>query len=506
MGAEELQALATAAVDAATHAGASYADIRIAERHLLSVREVFDPNLNPNVRIDSTIAYGVRTLVDGIWAFQHGTVPSLDAVTGSARQAVATARNYKGLTKQLVELTPSPAATGTWTTPIQIDPFTVPIEEQYSRLVALGMATGRTPGASYTARGMDGISFTWTREHRVFASSQGSLTRQTFYRAVPDVVIAAFRGLSYGRTGLPMEQSWLPNFGPVSAGYEAVLVPSLQDDFKALGEEAVRLASLPRRVFEVGRYPVVMDGGTIGALMSHAIGSAMELDRVLGNESGDATGTFLSPPESILGTPVFSPLVNVRASRALPTLLAAQWDDEGVVPEDYTVVKDGRVVDYHTHRDSAPALRDWYAQRQQPLRSHGCAVALDADQPVSVRAPHLTMTAGDASLDALIGGISRGLLVLTTGRVSMVQQMAGGSMGRAILYEIERGRVVRRAVDAGLQFSTRTLWKNLTVLGDRSTVQTRYTELVKGQPWIPMPHGTTAPAGFFKECDVIALT
>jgi TldD protein len=144
----------------------------------------------------------------------------------------------------------------------------------------------------------------------------------------------------------------------------------------------------------VGKYPVVMDGWVLGVLIGETVGIALELDRVQGDES-DATGTsYLAPPEQILGKTVINPLLNLTADRAMPHLQAVKWDDDGVEPEAYALVKDGVVVDYHTNRQTAPALASWYQARGQPLRSHGCAVAQYADDPVTVGMPHLTVAPG----------------------------------------------------------------------------------------------------------------
>src|SRR5688572_18816192 len=59
----DLRMLATTAVDAATHAGAAFADIRVGEQHVLDILAV--GATDPVVRIQSTITYGIRVLVDG---------------------------------------------------------------------------------------------------------------------------------------------------------------------------------------------------------------------------------------------------------------------------------------------------------------------------------------------------------------------------------------------------------------------------------------------------------
>ena len=118
------------------------------------------------------------------------------------------------------------------------------------------------------------------------------------------------------------------------------------------------------------RYDVVVDARVMAQLVGRTIGVAAELDRVLGFEANAGGTSYLAPPAEMLGTFQLGPeLLNVRANRSRPEGLATiRWDDEGVEPEEYDVIRDGVLVDYHTTRDLAGELRDWYAARGRPAR------------------------------------------------------------------------------------------------------------------------------------------
>jgi len=247
---------------------------------------------------------------------------------------------------------------------------------------------------------------------------------------------------------------------------------------------------------------------TFGSALTQTMGQALELDRVLGYEA-DASGTsYLTPPDEFLGTPIASPLLTVTANRAMPSVSAVKWDDEGVESHEFPVVTEGRLVDYCTSRQTAPSLHAIYERNGVPMRSHACAVAPAAGDAVLVRVPHLTVAPAtqSASIDDLCADVTRGLLVRWKYYFSIDQQFSSATLTSGIvgvLLEIEKGKVVRRVEGNGLQFSTRRFWKSLTALGDSSTMGNGFSTADKGQPWQSITQSATAPAGFFKDVDVV---
>jgi TldD protein len=488
----DLRALATTAVDAARNAGASYADIRLAEQTMLRVVRV--GNLDPNTDIGVRFTYGLRVRVDGAWAFAYGTRPTSDAIAASARDAVATARGYARLMKPHDELVPAAVVTGTWDTPITLDPFTVPLRDQGALLDAYLNAANRVRHGS-----MEFPGFHWSRETRVFSSSEGTLTVQTLRRSEPEIRTSG--GIGMGKVFLRISGL----YGKLG-GYETVTAAGLQDEIKRTTEDAVRIASLPRREADVGRYPVVFDGITLGAALGRTIGVGLELDRVLGDEADASGSSYLSPPNDMLGTEIVSPLLTVTANRAMPAVSAVKWDDEGVEPQAYSLITQGRLVDYHTSRQTAPALQAWYARNDRPLRSNGCAVAFDAEDPVLVRTPHLTVTpeTKTANIEDLYKDLPRGILVRNASYMATDQQLSSCNLFHGVMLEIERGKIVRRVDGNGLQFGTSKFWKSLIALGDSSTVQSIVIKPMKGQPWVEAAQSTSAPAALFKDVNVIS--
>jgi TldD protein len=432
-------------------------------------------------------------LVDGTWAFAYGTTPTTGAIAKAARDAVAIARGYARIATKRVELAPAPVATGEWSTPMQLDPFAVPLRDQFALLGAYLDASARVLDAATM-----GLQFQWRRETRVFASTDGALTTQILRKSDPEVTVAGGSGM--GTVSLvPMGVS------AGVGGYETVAVARFQEELERVALEAVRLSRLPRRPLEAGRYPVVFDGFTFGAAFGSTVGAALEADRVLGYEA-DAAGTSYLTPD-LLGTPIGSPLLNVTGDRTAPYTSAVQWDDEGVVPRPFPLVTEGRLVDYCTSRQTAVAFREWYEKQGKPVQSNGCAVSPDVDNPMLIRAPHLVVAPSrtSVSLDDLCRSVQRGLLVRSASYFSADQQLSSASLtfGGTVL-EIAQGKIVRRVHNTGFRFNSRQFWKSLTALGDTGTIQNSSFNRPKGQPWRYVLHGATAPAGLFKDLNVFS--
>jgi TldD protein len=494
----DVRALAAVAIDAARAAGASYADVRVAERHTLIAQQMFD-DINPHLGTSCHFKYGLRVLVDGTWGFVHGCMPSNDAMARSARDAVAMARGYSKLTKRRVELVPAPPATGEWEVAVQIDPFSVPLRDHVAVIWAIAAAASRVRNASASS------GFQWHRERRVVATTEGTSVVQLLRRLFPSGGVGASVGVGSGSEDTIVLPT--PTLQRASVGYEAVTGPALQDAVKRRAEEVIRLAALPRGHFDVGRYPIVLDGASLGEAFGGTIGLALEIDRALGYEA-DAGGTsFLSPPEQLIGTPIISPLITAVSTRAMPDISAVKWDDEGVEPDEYRIIDAGTLVDYHTTRQTAAALRSVYERRGQPVKSHGCAVAREAEYIPQVRAPTLSIApaAQETSLDDLCRNVKRGLLVRYEGGVMTDQQLVSGAMPfQTAVYQLEQGKVTRRIYGAGLQFQTAPFWKSLVALGGRDTLDSSSFFSYKGQPWRTTSQSVHAPAGLFKDVNVIS--
>ena len=145
--AQDRDSLAAAALNAAQMAGADYADIRISTNRTqrASTREA----IVTGVMDSETSGFGIRVLVDGTWGFAASREVTLDEVARVAGIAVAQARANRAAQRRPVELAPLDwTGRGEWRSPMEIDPFEIPIEDKVALLLrsqpgGLGRAGGR---------------------------------------------------------------------------------------------------------------------------------------------------------------------------------------------------------------------------------------------------------------------------------------------------------------------------------------------------------------------------
>jgi TldD protein len=464
------EALAQAAVTAALRAGAQYADARLTRtvQHPLSFVDV--------QRWSETIGVGVRALVNGYWGF--AAVPGGDtvAVEQLAREAVAQAKTYARGLPRTVELGAIPPAIGRWTMPIRIDPFAVPFEE---KLAAMQYWVDY---ASQLGLGIDTIrsELHFLRQERVVATSEGSHFTQTVYESGGQIMVA-----TSNRGGLNPPLA-LEGLTPAGKGWEIVLdadIPEQLRTAKARGD-AERVAQASHKPVAVGRYTLVCDGATMASLLERSLGVATQLDRALGYEANASGTSFLNDPLAMLGSfQVASPLVTVTANRTASGQLATvKWDDEGVVAEEFTLVKDGILADYQTTRDQAAWLAPYYREHGRAVQSHGCAAADSALRIPMQMMPNLALAphATKATLEDLIANVTSGIL-MTEGQATADFQARTGTV-RGTMQEIKNGRLGRRLTAGAVLYDTLDFWKHVTAVGGAST---QMTTASSGYPFPP---------------------
>jgi TldD protein len=490
MTAADIRGWCTAALDAARQAGAQYADIRMAEQVQLTVH-----GEGSGAFLGATIAprfmYGVRVEVDGSWAFMHGATASKDSAVALAKHAVMMARGYARANLAPLELAAPVVHTGEWETPMRLDPFSVPLGDQGALITAYITAIGRLRNvANQESR------FSWIRETRVFASTAGTMLTQLRRTSEPMLGVS-------GSLPLPLEgRVSLPGLEPASGGYECVAIPGMQERLKQRGEEAAAMLQLPKRTLDVGRYPIVFDGPALGTVFARTMGNALEMDRVLGYEAGLGRGSYLSPANEMLGTMIANPALTVSADREFPSITAVKWDDDGVEPRNATLIREGRLDNYLATWQAAQPARDGYAT------SLGCATALDADNIPTVRAPHLRIEPATrrATIEDLCQGVKKGLLIRNQYSVATDPRCISGMLAAfGAVLEITNGKITGRIEGNGVQFHVPRLWQqSMVALGDASTSERFSRYLLKGLPEIRGWTDVSAPAGLFKDLDVIS--
>jgi TldD protein len=447
------------ALDAARSAGATYADVRVSRNRSQSVatREQRVTGFSDA----ETFGFGVRVLAGGAWGFAASRETTLEEAVRVARQAVAQAKANAASRRTPVTLAPAEVhRDATWRSPIEIDPFEVAIEDKVQLLLAANAAALAVRGARFVTSSMF-----FLREEKRFASSEGTTTAQTIYRTYPQMnVTAVGDGDFQSRLSTPVQ--------PMGLGYEHVRDAKMVENAPVWAEDAVR--KLSARPVQPGRYDLVLMPSHLFLTIHESIAHPMELDRILGFEANYAGTSFLSPVQDFLGKFRYGPAtMNIQAERSAPGSLATVgFDDEGVRPEDYLLVKEGVVVDFQTTREQAPMLADWYRQQGRPLRSHGNSYAESWADVQFQRMPNVNLLPNperDVSLDELVGDVKEGILIEGRGSYSIDQQRYNAQFGGQVAYEIRDGKVGGMLKDVAYQIRTPEFWNAMDGLGGPST-------------------------------------
>jgi len=448
--------LALRAIDAAKAAGADYADARIssARSQNLSTRERRVTNIGDN----ETFGFGVRVLVGGAWGFAASSNLTPDEVVRVAKQAVAQARANRAAMMRPVELAPigPPIPNGVWRSPARIDPFTVAIEDKVAYLLEAN-AAAMAAGARFV-----NLNMFFLKDEKTFASTVGTVTQQTIFRAQPGMTITM---VSPDNRDFQTRQS--TDIQPRGLGYEHVLDSDLKQHAARWAEEAKQ--KLTAKPVEVGRYDLILHPTHLWLTIHEAIAHPTELDRAYGFEANYAGTSFLAPPEQHLGKFRYGPdFMNIKADRSAPgSLSACGWDDEGVAPEDFYIVKDGLFVDYQTTREQAMWLDWWYKQQKMPTRSHGCSYAQTWADVQFQRMPNVNLMPGEKDLvwEDLIAATENGIAIIGDGSFSIDQQRYNAQFGGQLFYEVKNGKITGMLKDVAYQIRTPEFWNALDMIG-----------------------------------------
>lgn len=446
------------ALNAAKLAGAGYADARIA-RYLQNFVVTREQQIINVVDTDS-IGIGVRALVDGTWGFAASRNLTKDGVAAAAREAVAIAKANRIARDRAVELAPAPAhPDASWKSAFEIDPWSVPVEQKADLLIKANAEGMKAPNVKFVFSGMF-----FRKMDRNYANTDGSVIAQTI---VQSAIQQQFTAVSPDFSDFQNRGNTMP---PVGRGYEWVLQQNLVENSRKWGEEASE--KLKAKPVEVGRYDLVLHPSHLWLTIHESIAHPTELDRAMGYEANYAGTSFVAPPDKFLGSFKYGPeFMNIQGDRSQAGALATiGYDDEGVQPDEFLIVKNGVVNDYQTTREQATWLKWWYDKNQRPTRSHGCSYADNWSTVQFQRMPNVSLLPGtrDVSYEDIIADTDRGIAIVGDGSFSIDQQRYNAQFGGQLFYEIRGGKIVGMLKDVAYQIRTPDFWNAMDMIGGRS--------------------------------------
>jgi TldD protein len=476
--------VANRALNIAQQLGASYVDVRVMERTTEGI-EVKNGRVE-GVASGTSAGFNVRVIVNGAWGFASSARIDEAEAESIARYAVQIARASALVAGEPVQLSPLTAQRGYYRTPMERDPFTVPLNKKVQLLLEADAAMRSVQGVAITSSEME-----YSREHKIFVSSEGSDIEQDLFDTG-----AAISASAVDTSSSEIQTRSYPNsFGRQAGtiGYEFIEAMDLVNHGVRIGEEAVKL--LTAKQCPSGVKTIILDGPQVALQVHESCGHPIELDRVLGMEAGFVGKSFLTMDKLNGHYRYGSDIVNLTADATIPGALGTfGWDDEGVPAQRTAIVTNGIFTGYLMSRDTAPMLG---------LTSNGCVRADGWNRLPMIRMTNVSLEPGTWTLADLIADTDDGIFMSMNKSWSIDDRRLNFQFGVEMAYEIKNGKPGEMLKNATYTGITPQFWGSCDAICNRDEWAVWGTpNCGKGEPMQVMRTGHGAAPARFRNVQV----
>jgi len=478
------ESIADSALNIAQLAGAEYADIRIVEKVNESI-VVKNKRVESAHRGDSG-GFGVRVLREGAWGFSSSNLVTAAEVERVTKEAVEIARASQMVQKKKITLAPVDPVRAKWSTPVNRDPFSVPLEEKLSLLDNAISAIRKVSGINIAEGSMN-----FWKQNQLFASSEGSYIDQAIIHSGGGISATSIKN------GEIQIRSYPNSFrGQYQAGgYEIVEAMHLVEHSESMASEAVALHSA--RQCPAGVMTLILDGSQLALQVHESCGHPTELDRALGSEINFAGTSFLTTDK--LGNFRYgSDIVNLVADATQQTspggLGTFGYDDEGVPAHRVYLVRNGIFSEYLSSRETANEIG---------RQSTGAMRASSWNRIPLVRMTNVSLLPGDSSLEEMIGTAENGILMSTNRSWSIDDKRLNFQFGTEIGWLIKNGKLGEMVKNPTYSGVTPQFWGSCDAIAEAEEwVLWGTPNCGKGQPQQIMHTGHGASPARFRNVSV----
>jgi len=433
---------ATAAVEGALAAGASYTDARAVAttNENLAARD----GVLESLRRADSLGVGVRALFGSSWGF----FATADLTKASARrageQAVSLAKASAMVPGPSLQLADVEVQQAHWDSGWTELPSSVSMADKADLLIAATVGMAAVVGvsvaeATYTA---------WDTE-KWFVSSQGHRISQHIVEC----------GAGMSATAASETETQRRSYSGIGGhygtrGFEIVREADLVGNAQRVGEEAVELLAAP--LCPAATTDLILGPEQLGLQVHESVGHAIELDRILGWEAAFAGTSFLDLAH--LGRFRYgSEIMNITADATLPGALGSfGFDDEGTPSQRVDIVRDGVWVGVLSGRDSAAIAG---------VAPGGMVRADGYSRLPMVRMTNVGMLPGDSSLDEMIAATDDGIYMETNRSWSIDDKRLNFQFGCEVGREIKDGRLGKLLRNPTYTGITPQFWGSLDMVG-----------------------------------------
>ncbi|MFQ5824019.1 MAG: TldD/PmbA family protein, partial [bacterium] len=222
--------IATFALDIVSDLGASYGDARVLDRRYQRI-ETKNGKVG-SVSDSESLGIGIRVIADGAWGFASSDNLSTVNIEKLAKYALEIAKASALVKDKDIILVEELKHVDNWKTPIEKDPFKVPLEKKVELLLKIDALCRKVSGIQMVVGEMG-----FVRNHQFFVNTEGSSIEQTIYLS----------GVGYSAVATDnhdiQKRSYPSSFGGQwsSLGYELLEQWPLVDNAQRIAEEAVAL-------------------------------------------------------------------------------------------------------------------------------------------------------------------------------------------------------------------------------------------------------------------------
>ena len=407
-------------LDTAKVKGAEYADIRSVETS--QERFVVRNGVVETITRDESTGFGVRVLINGAWGFASSPDITPDNLNKTTALAIQIAKASASHNRNAVDLGPAVTSKGTYITPIEIDPFKIPLDQKIDLLLESDKSMASVKNIRSRLS-----SLVFIREHKIFANTEGAYTDQTIYESGGGIQSTAVGDSEVQRRSYPQMNGRQQG----CAGWEYITSLDIPGNSEKTAMEAVALLTAEQCPTDIIT-DVIIGGSQLALQVHESCGHPIELDRVLGEEAAYAGTSFLTP-DKLNNFSYGSEYVNITAdSLRTPGLGSFGWDDEGVPSQTTPIVSSGQFVGYLMSRESASILG---------LTSNGCMRASSWNRLPMIRMTNVSLEAGTWSQDDLISDTDSGIFMETNRSWSIDDRRYNFQFGTEMGYEIKNGKI-----------------------------------------------------------------
>ncbi len=383
----------------------------------------------------------VRVYYKGAWGFAAAPVQDEEGIKRLVKTAKSVADASARVSTATRELTSLHPHTAVWKSPVEIDPFNVPLHEKIDLLLHIN--------AALTAVSQVQEASSFMRFHEMvkyYANSLGSRIDQT----------VLWSDANYTATAVGNDRCETRDFQSMAraGGYESIQPDEMLRKATSVAREAVE--QLTAAAWDRDTADLILLPSHTRLVIHETIGHATELDRVLGWEA-DYAGTSFATPEKLNRYRYGSPLFSVTADRTQPGGLATcAFDDEGSSAKSWKIIDKGILAGYSTTRDTAPLIG--------AETSCGCAFADHWQSFPILRMANIGIDPGspDApAMDELIADTGNGILVDGMAAFSIDHQRLNFQFSGDYCRRIRNGRIEEPLWNVVYDGSNPSFWSSM---------------------------------------------